>query len=235
MKKKNERAALSVLCPILLLLGMTLLAVPSPAFALDTWEIKDHRGAPCIFRNGKPVTPFWFWQWEPQETDIKAMAKQKIDLFSFFGSVGHYENPYWRQDGSFNMDYQDRHIHNLLNWAPSALFMPRIFANAPDWWEQSHSEEQIAFHLGIKANAWGTKKDKALFNRESFASEKALAENGIYFRKAIRHLIDTYDSHLMGIHVTHGPSGEDFSWDVYLTHHPKMFPTSAGEIGRAHV
>ncbi|MDO5580607.1 MAG: hypothetical protein Q4G69_05695 [Planctomycetia bacterium] len=202
----------------------------SALFALDTWEIKDHRGAPCLFCNGKAITPLWFWQWEPMEADIKAMAGQKIDLFSFFGSIGHYENPYWREDGSFNMDYQDKHIRNLLDWAPSARFFPRIFANAPNWWEIAHPEEQIQFHNGIKANTWGTKKDSAKFNRESFASQKALAENGVYFRKAIRHLIDTYDSHLMGIHVTHGPSGENFSWDAYLTHHPKMFPTSAGDL-----
>jgi hypothetical protein len=51
--------------------------------------------------------------------------------------------------------------------------------------------------------------------RESFASLKCRKELSPYYRRAVRHLIDRYGDHLMGIHVASGPCGEHFSWDVW--------------------
>ena len=122
-----------------------------------------------------------------------------------FGSFPHYKNPYWTEDGAFAMTYQDAHIDQLLEWNPRACFLPRIFASAPDWWIAANPDEQIRYGSGAHTTP-----------RESFASEKCLRESGEMYRHAVRHLLDKYSENLLGIHVTNGPWGENFSWDAYF-------------------
>ncbi|MBR3923756.1 MAG: hypothetical protein IKJ45_11625, partial [Kiritimatiellae bacterium] len=98
------------------------------------WRVADLNGAPGLYHNGKPVPPVMFWQWQLQEKDVRDISGAGVELFSMFGSVPHYENPYWREDGSFDMSFQDSNIDSFLSWAPNAFFLPRLFATAPDWW-----------------------------------------------------------------------------------------------------
>ena len=147
-----------------------------------------------------------FWQWDLQEQDVRDMSNAGISLFSMFGSFPHYANPYWKEDGSFGMKYQDDNIQKLLQWNPDCYFLPRIFSAAPDWWIKKNPGENIAFSKpGFKPRT----------PRESFASQKLRSELGPVYRQAVRHLLDQYGDHLLGIHVTNGPWGEHFSWDAY--------------------
>ena len=170
------------------------------------WRVAELNGAPGLYHDGKPVAAMMFWQWEPQEQDTRDMSAAGMDLFAMFGSFPHYRHPYWRNDGSFGMNYQDAHIDNLLSWAPKAAFLPRIFYIAPDWWSVANPGERHVFATPRKGAP----------ARESFASLKCREELSPYYRKAVRHLIDRYGDHLMGIHVANGPCGEHFSWDVML-------------------
>ena len=174
--------------------------------AESQWEIKNYQGMPITFHDGQPTAPFLFWQWEPQQWETENLSNVGVDIFSFFGSFPHYANPYWRSDGSFSMDYQDKHVRNLLRWNPNAYFLPRIFSSAPDWWIAANPSEQIRYSEGKSVKP----------PRESFASEKYLREAGEKYRQAVRHLLDSdAGPRLIGIHVTSGPWGEHFSWDAY--------------------
>ena len=170
------------------------------------WRVAELNGAPGLYRDGKPVPAMMFWQWEPQEQDTRDMSAAGMDIFAMFGSFPHYRNPYWRKDGSFGMDYQDAHIDNLLSWAPKASVLPRIFYTAPDWWSVANPGERHVYATPRKGAP----------ARESFASLKCREELSPYYRRAVRHLMDRYGDHLMGIHVANGPCGEHFSWDVML-------------------
>ena len=190
-------------------LGLISLAVAvgvsQPAFADRGWRVAELNGAPGLYHDGKPVPAMMFWQWEPQEKDTRDMSAAGMEIFAMFGSFPHYRNPYWRKDGSFGMTYQDSHIDKLLSWAPKAAFLPRIFYTAPDWWSVANQSERHVYAPGRKG----------MQVRESFASLKCREELSPYYRKAVRHLIDRYGDHLMGIHVANGPCGEHFSWDVW--------------------
>ena len=200
MEKKNAiTAGMSIAASL-------VLALSAACAAEGGWRVADLNGAPGLYHNGKPVPALLFWQWEPEEKDVKDMSAAGIDLFALFGSMPHYRNPYWRKDGSFGMPYQDRHIDHLLSWAPKAAFLPRIFATAPDWWSVANPGER---HVSA------TPKKNAT-PRESFASLKCRKEVSPYYRRAVRHLLERYGDRLMGIHVANGPCGEDFSWDVML-------------------
>ena len=170
------------------------------------WSIRPHRGMPCLYRNEQPVTPLMFWQWSPEAYEVEQMTAAGIDLFTFFGSLQHYKNPYWRQDGSVQLTFQDAEIRKLLALNPRANFMPRLFTTAPAWWVESHPEEVCRFGSGRQLKQ----------PRESFASRKWLQEGGDAYRQAVRQLLDAdYGKQLLGIHVTNGPWGENFFWDAY--------------------
>lgn len=194
---------------LLVILSFLFIGSLIPWISADEWKVRDHRGAPCLFRNGKPITPLVFWEWEPTQYGITEFSKADFQLFSFFGSFPHYDNPYWREDGSFGMDYQDRFIDLLHQWNPKACYLPRIFVTAPNWWGVKNPKEVVQF-----ANPPKNKKRPV---RESFASEKAKKDVGEHIRKAIRHLLDAPTGNQMfGIHVTNGPWGENFNWDAFL-------------------
>ncbi len=183
----------------------------------DGWRVADLNGAPGLWHDGKPVVPILFWQWDLQERDVKDMAAAGMELFSMFGSFPHYDHPYWREDGSFDMSYQDSNIDKLLSWAPDAAFLPRIFSAAPDWWIAAHPEER---------HVWTPPLGKHPA-RESFASLKCREELGPMYRRAVRHLLDRYGGHLLGIHLAKGPWGEHFSWDAYVAISGGPYPRGA--------
>jgi len=179
------------------------------------WSVAELNGAPGLYRDGRPVAPILFWQWEIMERDAKAMARGAgVDLFGVFGSFPHYAHPYWTPEGFAGMAYQDANLDQVLKWVPSAAFLPRIFYSAPDWWIAAHPEEQ-AVYSNPETQARAVRGDRDVPARESFASERFRREGGPMYRRAIRHLMDRYGERLLGIHLTSGPWGEHFAWDAY--------------------
>ena len=174
------------------------------------WEVKDLNGAPGLYRDGAPVAPLFFWQWELQEADVREMSRRGFDLFAMFGSFPHYKHPYWRADGSFDTAYYDAQFDAALRWNPSAQLLPRLFVTAPDWWSELNTNEQFVAEVPS-----GVKVSWEHLPRESLASVKAREEVAPYYRRLLRHLIGKYGRNLLGVHVTNGPWGEDFSWDAY--------------------
>ncbi len=207
------------------------LSVLNPHARAD-WSIGDQNGAPGLFRNGKPVPPVLFWQWEIEEQDARAMKSAGVNLFGVFGSFPHYAHPYWlpRTDaaagtettgmtgtpgeGGFGgMAYQDGNLDKILSWVPDAAFLPRLFYSAPDWWIAAHPDEQVRY-TGTDVLPPSRDGSCGAIPRESFASETFRQACGPVYRQAVRHLMDRYGDHLLGIHLTSGPWGEHFSWDA---------------------
>ena len=185
---------------LLLMATFTLPAIASDASPpkRPVWSVQAWQGMPGLWKDGQPVTPMLFWQWQPEAYEIENFSKAGINLFSAFGSFQHHAHPYWRQDGSVEPTFQDAEIRKLLSFNPKCFFLPRLFATAPDWWVESNPGEVCLFGSGRQLKQ----------PRESFASEKWLREGGEAYRRAVRHLLDAeYGSNLLGIHVTNGPWG----------------------------
>lgn len=177
------------------------------------WIVSELNGAPGLYRDGKPVSPILFWQWEIEEQDARAMRSADVNLFGVFGSFPHYANPYWKPEGFVGMAYQEKNLDGVLEWVPDAAFLPRLFYSAPDWWIAAHPDEQIRYanpNVRVAVNGRGL----GVIPRESFASELFRQEGALVYRKAVRNLMDRYGRHLLGIHLTSGPWGEHFAWDA---------------------
>lgn len=181
-------------------------AVPAePPVERPMWSVRDYRGMPGLWKDHQPVTPMFFWQWQPEPYEIEQFSAAGISLFSFFGSKQHYQHPYWKPDGRVELTFQDEKIRDLLSLNPRAYFLPRVFATAPDWWIAKHPEEACRF----------SRTKSGVPMRESFASEKCLREGGEAYRRAVRQLLQAdYGKNLLGIHVVNGPWGENFHWDA---------------------
>lgn len=182
------------------------------AQAYHTWDIRSHRGAPTIWRDGQPITPMLFWGSYPMQYEVEGLSREGFELFTFFRSSQHYRHPYYRSDGSVALEYQEGQIRNLLSFNPDAYFLPRIFTTAPEWWVEANPGELCRYAGRDSAVSW----ERSVPPRESMASQKYLDEIGQACRKAIRLLLDSdCGKQLMGVHVAGGPWGEHFSWDAY--------------------
>ena len=180
--------------------------LPAPPPKRPVWSVRECRGMPGLWKGDQPVTPMLFWQWKPEAWEIEHFSKAGMNLFSFFGSFQHYEQPFWKQDGSVELTFQDAEIRKLLSLNPNCSFLPRLFATAPAWWVESNPGEICRFGSGRQLEK----------PRESFASEKWLREGGDAYRRAVRQLLGAgYGKNLLGIHVANGPWGENFFWDAY--------------------
>ena len=222
----GERPEVELNMKPLIVLGLLSAVLPAAA----AWQVKELNGAPGLYRNGQPVAPILFWQWEIEEEDAKAMASVGVESFGVFGSFGHYDNPYWdRERGFIGTKFQDKRLDRLLKWVPDAAFLPRLFSTAPDWWVRENPDELIAYdNPTAKSPDW--KSLLGALPRESYASEKLTRELSPVYRAAVRHLHERYGDHLIGIHVCNGPWGENFSWDA-LTQVPHS--SDPGAFSRA--
>lgn len=177
------------------------------------WYVGMWEGAPLLFHGGSPVPSLMFWQWEMEEQDAKGLAKAGVNLFNMFGSHVAYDNPFFRKEGFAGLGHKERNLDSLLEWVPSAAFIPRLFYAAPEWWIAEHPEECVRY-LNPNVVEPLPENRKGSVPRESFASERFHREFEPVYRAAIRRLYGKYGDHLAGIHVCGGVFGENHAWDT---------------------
>ena len=194
-----------------LILSAVLMAagVACASEGADGWRVGEVGGAPGLLRGGRPVAPLLFWQAVPEEEDVRALSAAGVGFYSCFTAGLHYKNPYWREDGRVAPEFQERTLDALFGWNPSAAVLPRLFATAPDWWIAANPGEAVRWSNPHPAPG----RDVPV--RESFASRKARDEVAPRYAQAVRQLMAKYGDRLMGIHVTNGPWGENFSWEAF--------------------
>ncbi len=177
------------------------------------WRVAELNGAPGLYRDGKPVAPVLFWQWELLDEDVRAMAGAGVDLFATFGSFGHYAHPYWLKEGFGGMAYQTEVLDRVRALAPQAALLPRLFYTAPDWWTAEHPGECVVY-TNPNVLAPNPKGAYGAIPRISYASEAFRRAGGDAYRAAVDFLYRRYGRNLLGIHVSEGPWSEHFAWDA---------------------
>lgn len=87
---------------------------------------------------------------------------------------------------------------------PKVLLVPRVNANAPDWWLKRHPEARMVYDAGQVIN-------------ESCVSDRLYrADACAHLEELSRHLLGTFPKHFAGIHPCGQNTGEWFYQDSWL-------------------
>ena len=176
-------------------------------------------GIPRLMKEGTPVFPIAFWQWEFETPELENAHLANIEIFTCFGSTSNKEHPYWVGENEYDFSWYDRKIGEFFENRPESYLIPRIFVNAPDWWLEKHPEELTGFSVSSAEV------------RESFASELWKQESGEAFRQLLRHFRSMpWGSRIIGIHIAGGPCGEWHYWGAEAE--PDCGPAMAARYGK---
>ncbi|HQK94978.1 MAG TPA: hypothetical protein PLD23_15825 [Armatimonadota bacterium] len=168
-------------------------------------EVRDHRGAPALFLDGKPAYPMWFFSWAPQPVDVLAFEKAGVNVHTFGVPLG------WSGPGRYDHSDVDRLMLQLLGASDQAYAVPRVQMDAPDWWLDAHEDELTRYASGVgwESNGWGGTK------HPSFASLVWRREAGEALRQLVEHILASpYSDRVIGIHVASGIYGEWHYWSA---------------------
>jgi len=168
-------------------------------------EVRDHRGAPALFLDGKPGYPLWFFSNAPQPVDVLAFREAGVNVHTF-------GMPFvWVGPGEYDFSDADRLMAQLLEANEQAYAVPRVQIDAPGWWLDAHEAEltRYADGTGWVSNAWGGTK------HPSYASLLWRQEAAEGVRQLVKHLLSSpYSDRVIGIHVTSGIYGEWHYWSA---------------------
>lgn len=116
-------------------------------------EIKEYKGGPTLFINGKPTFYFGWWVSfrEFNDEEIKKYAESNdIHIYVFEGG-GAWSGPGANRESHFDFSSMDRIFERLLTVDPEALFHLRINLEMNgQWWHRLHPLELEITSEGIQ-------------------------------------------------------------------------------------
>ncbi len=145
-------------------------------------EVRDTKGAPRLFVNGKEVFPLLAWSWllEPSAQYFKQAGIQI--LHPVIGL-----NAAWTRPDQYDWSFLEIHCAGLLSEHPDAFFLPRVLLDVPGWWKEAHPDQLIRCALPTEAEGrrqyrpvrpnpeggwlWGIQLDEPSFASELWQSD----------------------------------------------------------------
>ncbi len=130
-----------------LLAASSLLAAPLRAAEPVTALVKEFRGKPTLFVNGKPMFPAFYaltdtlgGRWSFDELPSLAIAEFAKAGFKLF-HVDLFLDAVWPKPGPLDLTLARRQIRGILEQCPDAAVVIRWHLNAPRWWTAERPEE----------------------------------------------------------------------------------------------
>jgi Beta-galactosidase len=187
-------------------------SVPAPCQAV----VRDHRGAPAIWVNGKPESAFTYLI---HAGDKAKHYGQMADIGVRFFTV---PAPIGNMPGGFDPAGCDAPFLEVLKRQPNALIFPRVGVTPPAWWLEQHPEQRVVL-------------DDGSTGPQSMFSELWL-EDACGWIETYSRFIRTspYADHVLGIHICSGVSAEWQSWGLWDEKRGD-FSTPATEAWRAYL
>jgi beta-galactosidase len=164
---------------------------------------------PAIIANGESLLPYAYVSSYGETAYYREAAEAGIRVFmfpAFLGDrginsrsgIGPFRPAIWRGESEFDFSSITRDFDSLLEGAPDARVILRLYLDAPSWWEASHPE------------ACTQLPDGTTF-RQSFSSTVWREHTGQALRECVRWLLQSkYAPNLIGIHVSAGQTHEWF-------------------------
>jgi beta-galactosidase len=155
-----------------------------------TAEIREFRGAPALFINGKPEPPFFFYANatpDPERPFLAQAALTRAVGIRFYSFSVPMPWPGPGEDRDFSR--ADQAFETLLGIHPEALCIPRFSCMPPAWWLKAHPEDAMLFSDGERSRHY-----------MSVASEAWRTEMRVHLRAFIRHCETRWGDHVIGYH-----------------------------------
>jgi hypothetical protein len=197
-------------------------------------EVKNYKGRPTIFLNGKPVSPMIY---ALSDTPGGRLSTDEIPQHNIkrFYNIGFrifqldiFLEQIWFEDDSFDLSYAKKQVKGVLDICPEAAIIFRFHVNAPKWWIAKNPDEYTIFdgaetvpddNLSLPQFIQGDVSNK---NRISLASKKW---NDIATQKLIKFCNDFSKTEegnaLIGLHLANGVYGEWHYWG-FLKYEPDL-------------
>lgn len=204
-------------------------------FAPINATVKDYKGKPAIFLNGKAIAP-QFYALTDVPTGNMADMPVPSQCIKDFAEAGfklyqmdvNFQDMFF-EDGTLDITYALRQLRGVIAKCPDAAVMFRLHCNPPFWWLEQHPEEWVRFaDVEVQPFAFRPATDRYLENdllpepRNSFASEKWLDLMGTMLKKFCQELAKHPEAdHLMGIQIANGLFGENHYW-AFVNHDPDV-------------
>jgi len=200
-------------------------------------EVRNERGGPRLFINGREIFPLMALSIRLLET-VRGYRRAGIRILAPL--IGFDEA--WLGRGNFNWDPLDDYLARLQALHPEAFFLPRLHLYAPDWWKEAHPDDLVRYGLAFDPALY--RIDKRFYEggmnwsqltdlcHASWASPTWRKDAGHLLRAYIRHLESSpLAGRVIGYQVAGGLNGE---WHMigpaFLPDYSAPMKAACGEI-----
>ncbi|MDW7680416.1 MAG: hypothetical protein SCK70_07610 [bacterium] len=101
-------------------------------------QVRIERGCPRLFLNGCEIFPLFAWSWGLEQSASLFREAGVQVLHPILGL-----NSIWSSPEVYDWTSFDQLFDRLLEEHPSALFLPRLLLDAPEWWKRLNRDELV--------------------------------------------------------------------------------------------
>ena len=154
------------------------------------------------------------YEHRPWQECVKNMYEDGVRIFSYLCPLvlG------WDVENEYDFVLLDKLHDTILELAPEALFMPRVFLTTPSWWDEKYPDGLIRFkNHPPRIKAWGNehqnlwKYEAKMYHdtrNASIASTQWKQDAGKALEAFIKHSMNKYPGHFIAFHLAYGTCGE---------------------------
>jgi len=176
-------------------------------------EVREHRGAPAMWIEGKPVFPLIFMTTADGLDELHKLGFEGSHLYTDEYQLG------WEGIGRHDFAGFDAQFLRALEADPKAYVVPRIMLHAPEDWMNRYPDELVAYAdpEGMDDKSWGGPR------RPSWASDRWKQDAAAALSMLITHVNKgPFAEHIIGWHIGAGVFGE---WHYpNPVHYPDISP-----------
>jgi hypothetical protein len=203
------------------------LAPPTPTVRPQAnAEVRDHRGAPTIFVNGRPFGPITFTLPGDYTVDyLKPFAAADLRIVSIYTDGG------FSRPGDEGLAHLDQQMKVVLEANPGAyVFVRPMYIETPEAWAQHPTELFTFFDGTARIKDGGPAKGNEGQPHYTFASEVWKADVGRALRRLVDHVRQSwYSDRVIGYFLGAGYPTEEW---IYPGWGPDYSPAMAAAFRR---
>jgi len=184
-------------------------------------RVKSVGGVPTFVINGKPHSGVCYSTYDCSPDNLQRRVRQfaeaGCDIFNFVVEIAGYgySRPIWAAPETWDFSDLDGRAHLILEAAPDAMLLPRIYIGAPAWWREENPGEMMLLDNG--STSFGEKLFALPRAGEypSLASEKWRTDMKRGLETVIEHVeASDYGDRVIGYQLSGQKTEEWYHWSM---------------------